>query len=215
VFARDAAIALSPSAVLTIDAAAASITPDELVSAVLLHRSTAVERRHRHLRQATSEANAAVGDRANDALRIDASVLRVRVVAEGGNLGLTQAARVEFALNGGRIYTDAIDNSAGVDTSDHEVNIKILLGAAIRSGVLDAADRDPLDEMTDEVAASCWPTTRRRRTPWRSPRWKPSTCSVCTPGRWERPSTPACSIARGLLMPKRCRNVAMGRSHRA
>ncbi|MET0627080.1 MAG: NAD-glutamate dehydrogenase, partial [Acidimicrobiia bacterium] len=158
VFARDAkSIALSPEAraVLGIDAGVTELTPDDLVSAVLRAPvdllwnggiGTFVK--------ATSETNLAVGDRANDAVRIDATALRARVVAEGGNLGLTQAARVEFALGGGRIYTDAIDNSAGVDTSDHEVNIKILLGAAIRSGVLDAADRDPLlGEMTDEVAA--------------------------------------------------------------
>ena len=103
--------------------------------------------------KATSENNAEVGDRANDAVRIDATQLRARVVAEGGNLGLTQAGRIEYALAGGRINTDFIDNSAGVDTSDHEVNIKILLNGAVRDGELTKSDRDRLlHEMTDEVA---------------------------------------------------------------
>jgi glutamate dehydrogenase len=103
--------------------------------------------------KATSENHAEVGDRANDAVRIDATQLRVKVVAEGGNLGLTQAARIEYALAGGLINTDFIDNSAGVDTSDHEVNIKILLNGAVRDGELTRSDRDRLlQEMTDEVA---------------------------------------------------------------
>ena len=84
--------------------------------------------------KAHTETHADVGDRANDAIRVDARELRCRVVGEGGNLGFTQRARIEFALAGGRINTDAIDNSAGVDTSDHEVNIKILLDAAARTG---------------------------------------------------------------------------------
>ena len=83
--------------------------------------------------KATTESDADVGDRTNDAVRVDASELRCRVVAEGGNLGFTQRARVEYALAGGRVNTDAIDNSAGVDCSDHEVNIKILLQRADRA----------------------------------------------------------------------------------
>src|SRR5207248_9058051 len=75
--------------------------------------------------KATHETHAEVGDRANDALRINGGEIRAKVVGEGANLGVTQRGRVEFALAGGRIDTDAIDNSAGVDTSDHEVNIKI------------------------------------------------------------------------------------------
>ncbi len=103
--------------------------------------------------KATHESNDAVGDRANDAVRVDACELRCRVVAEGGNLGVTQAARVEYALNGGRVYADAIDNSAGVDCSDHEVNIKILLREAIRVGALASEERDALlAALTDEVA---------------------------------------------------------------
>ena len=91
----------------------------------------AVERRHRHLREGRTETHAEVGDRANDAVRVDGDELRCRMVGEGGNLGFTQLGRVEYALAGGRINTDAIDNSAGVDCSDHEVNIKILLGDVI------------------------------------------------------------------------------------
>ncbi len=77
--------------------------------------------------KASTESHADAGDKANDALRIDATTIRAKVVGEGANLGVTQAARIEYALKGGRIDTDAIDNSAGVDTSDHEVNLKILL----------------------------------------------------------------------------------------
>ena len=103
--------------------------------------------------KAASETHAAVGDRSNDAVRINARELRCRVVAEGGNLGFTQAARVEYARAGGLVNTDAIDNSGGVDCSDHEVNVKILLDAAVRSGDLDAGERSALlHSMTDEVA---------------------------------------------------------------
>ncbi len=102
--------------------------------------------------KASYQSNAEVGDRATDALRINGNELRCKVVAEGGNLGFTQLGRVEYALAGGRINTDAIDNSAGVDCSDHEVNIKILVGAIIDAGKLAAQDRSAfLAEMTDEV----------------------------------------------------------------
>ncbi len=102
--------------------------------------------------KAPTETDAQVGDKANDAIRVDGGELRARVIGEGANLGLTQAGRIAFALSGGRINTDAIDNSAGVDSSDHEVNIKILTGAAIASGALKAADRNALlASMTDEV----------------------------------------------------------------
>ncbi len=104
--------------------------------------------------KASSETHTDVGDRTNDALRVDADELRVRVVGEGGNLGLTQRARIEFARHGGLINTDAIDNSAGVDTSDHEVNIKILLDRARSTGSLTDAERSSvLADMTDDVAA--------------------------------------------------------------
>jgi glutamate dehydrogenase len=103
--------------------------------------------------KATSEGNDAAGDRANDAVRVNGAQLRCRVVGEGGNLGLTQPARVEYALAGGLVNTDAIDNSAGVDCSDHEVNIKILLDAVVGTGVMTIEQRNALlEEMTDEVA---------------------------------------------------------------
>jgi len=107
--------------------------------------------------KAAAETDAQVGDKGTDALRINGDELRVKVVGEGANLGLTQAGRIVFAQNsrdgaGGRINTDAIDNSAGVDTSDHEVNIKILVGSAVTNGVLPADQRPALlASMTDEV----------------------------------------------------------------
>jgi glutamate dehydrogenase len=105
--------------------------------------------------KARAESDLEVGDKANDAVRVDGEQLRVRVVGEGGNLGLTQRGRVEYALAGGRVNTDAIDNSAGVDTSDHEVNIKIALNRPVDAGLLDPAGRAALlGEMTDEVAAA-------------------------------------------------------------
>jgi glutamate dehydrogenase len=94
--------------------------------------------------KASFETHADAGDRANDAVRIDATRLRARVVGEGGNLGLTQAARIEAALRGVRLDTDAIDNSAGVDLSDHEVNYKIALAPRVRSGQLSASQRHDL-----------------------------------------------------------------------
>ncbi|MGV9788826.1 NAD-glutamate dehydrogenase [Streptomyces sp. NPDC003435] len=104
--------------------------------------------------KSSAETDADVGDKANDAIRVDGADLRVKVVGEGGNLGLTQLGRIEFALQGGRINTDAIDNSAGVDTSDHEVNIKILLNSVVADGDMTVKQRNKLlAEMTDEVGA--------------------------------------------------------------
>jgi len=104
--------------------------------------------------KARAESHLQVGDKANDALRIDGEAIRARVVGEGANLGVTQRGRIAYAQKGGRIDTDAIDNSAGVSMSDHEVNIKILLGHAIATGALGAEERDPLlAQMTDDVAA--------------------------------------------------------------
>ncbi len=98
------------------------------------------------------ETHTDVGDRANDGLRVNGIELRCKMVGEGGNLGFTQRGRVEYALAGGLIYTDAIDNSAGVDCSDHEVNIKIALGAAVATGTLTIEQRNVvLADMTDEV----------------------------------------------------------------
>ena len=102
--------------------------------------------------KASYESNADVGDKANDSLRVDGKELGCKVVGEGGNLGLTQEGRIEFALGDGRIYMDAIDNSAGVDCSDHEVNIKILLDAVVENGDMTEKQRNELlAEMTEEV----------------------------------------------------------------
>lgn len=99
------------------------------------------------------EANQEVGDKANDALRINGEELRCKVVGEGGNLGFTQKGRIEFAKNGGRINTDAMDNSAGVDCSDHEVNIKIALISALKSKKINLEERNKmLEAMTDDVS---------------------------------------------------------------
>ena len=103
--------------------------------------------------KASDEVQGEVGDKANDAVRVSAGELRCRVLGEGGNLGLTQRARIEFALAGGRVNTDAIDNSAGVDCSDREVNIKILLDTAVSGGDLTEKQRnDLLAHMTEPVA---------------------------------------------------------------
>ncbi|NOQ64392.1 MAG: NAD-glutamate dehydrogenase [Methyloprofundus sp.] len=103
--------------------------------------------------KAESEQNSEVGDRANDALRINAKQLRCKVVGEGGNLGFTQSGRIEYALNQGRINTDSIDNSAGVDCSDHEVNIKILLNKLILQGDMTVKQRHVLlVSMTPQVS---------------------------------------------------------------
>jgi len=103
--------------------------------------------------KASSESHAEAGDKANDAIRVDGNAVRARCVGEGGNLGLTQRARIEYAAKGGRITTDFIDNSAGVDTSDHEVNIKILLDRVVADGDLTGKQRNALlEQMTDEVA---------------------------------------------------------------
>ncbi len=130
------------------------LTPTELIHAILLAPvdllwnggiGTYVK--------ASTESQFAAGDKANDGLRADGNELRARVVGEGGNLGLTQLGRVEYARAGGRINTDAIDNSAGVDTSDHEVNLKILLDQAVAAEQLTRDERNELlQSVTDEVA---------------------------------------------------------------
>jgi glutamate dehydrogenase len=133
---------------------ATTLSPGELIRAILLAPvdllwnggiGTYVK--------ASIETHADVGDKTNDAIRVNGRDLRVKVVGEGGNLGLTQRGRIEFARAGGRIFTDFIDNTAGVDCSDHEVNIKILLGGAVTDGELTMPERDELlVAMTDEVA---------------------------------------------------------------
>ena len=149
------AIELSEEIRAALDIKVETVTPTELMTAILKARvellylggvGTYVK--------APSESHLDVGDKANDGLRVDATQLRCKVVGEGANLGVTQAGRIAFARAGGRIDTDAIDNSAGVDTSDHEVNIKILTGQAERAGRLDRPSRNALlQSMTDEVGA--------------------------------------------------------------
>jgi glutamate dehydrogenase len=148
-------IAISPEIKRAFDIEADHLTPAELIRKLLTAPvdllwfggiGTYVK--------APSESQTEVGDRANDALRVNGDEIRAKVIGEGANLAVTQRGRVAFALAGGRIDTDAIDNSAGVDTSDHEVNIKILLDQAIASGALAPEDRQPLlAEMADEVAS--------------------------------------------------------------
>ena len=104
--------------------------------------------------KASSENNAEVGDKTNDLIRINGDEARFKVIGEGGNLGATQLGRIEFSLNGGHVYADFIDNSAGVDCSDHEVNIKILLNQIVQTGDLDKDERDALlMSMSDNVAS--------------------------------------------------------------
>jgi len=139
---------------LGLDEGVTKLSPPELMKAILLAPvdllwnggiGTYVK--------AATETHADVGDKANDAVRVDGADLRVKVVGEGGNLGLTQRGRIEFAKAGGKVNTDALDNSAGVDCSDHEVNIKILLDHLVTTGVLAKEQRNELlAEMTDEVA---------------------------------------------------------------
>ena len=155
VYARSAkSIDLSLQAREALGIEASSLTPNELIRAMLCAPvdllwnggiGTYVK--------AGSERHAEVGDRANDSLRVDASELRCKVIGEGGNLGCTQLGRVEFAARGGRVISDAIDNSGGVDCSDHEVNIKILLNDVVGSGDMTEKQRNLLlAEMSDEVA---------------------------------------------------------------
>jgi glutamate dehydrogenase len=148
------AIELSEQARTLLDLAAEVVSPAELITAILKGRTELL-----YLGgigtyvKASAQTDLEVGDKANDAARVNGRDLRCRVAGEGANLGFTQAGRVEFALNGGKVNTDAIDNSAGVDTSDHEVNIKILTGLAIRSEALASEDRNALlASMTDEIA---------------------------------------------------------------
>jgi glutamate dehydrogenase len=148
-------IAITPEVKAALSVAADAMTPAELVNAILKAPVDLVYNGGIGTYvKATGQAHAEVGDRANDAVRVDGRELRCKVFAEGGNLGCTQLGRIEFAQGGGRIYTDAIDNSAGVDTSDHEVNIKVLLGLPIADGDLTRKQRDQLlAEMTGDVAA--------------------------------------------------------------
>jgi len=151
---RAKSISLSAEARSALGISATRLTPNELIQAILRAPvdllwnggiGTFIK--------ASGESHADADDRTNDALRIDATELRCKVVGEGGNLGFTQLARVEYAQHGGRINTDAIDNSGGVDCSDHEVNIKIILNHIVTRGDLTVKQRNQLlTDMTDDVA---------------------------------------------------------------
>ncbi|WP_180897803.1 NAD-glutamate dehydrogenase [Martelella soudanensis] len=147
-------VTLTPEAAAAIGLEAAQYSPFEVMTAILKSEvdllwfggiGTYIK--------AAGETNAEVGDRGNDAIRINANELRVKVIGEGANLGVTQKGRIAFGLKGGRCNSDAIDNSAGVNCSDVEVNIKIALASAMRAGRLSRGDRDRLlAEMTEAVA---------------------------------------------------------------
>jgi len=146
-------IELSPEVRAALNIEETALTPDELMHRILLAPvdlfynggiGTYIK--------SSAESHAQVKDRANDNIRVSGNELRCKVVAEGGNLGATQAGRIEFALGGGRIFTDAIDNSAGVDCSDHEVNCKMWLDVEVNAGQLSEADRNKLlNDMTQDV----------------------------------------------------------------
>jgi glutamate dehydrogenase len=148
-------IPLSPEVKQLLDLDVDNIVPNDLIRAILKARvdllwnggiGTYVK--------AITERHNEVGDRSNDAIRINGNELRCKAVGEGGNLGFTQLGRVEYSLNNGLIYTDFIDNSAGVDCSDHEVNIKILLNGIVTNGDMTLKQRNVLlADMTDEIAA--------------------------------------------------------------
>ncbi|NVE00769.1 NAD-glutamate dehydrogenase domain-containing protein [Massilia sp. BJB1822] len=146
-------IELSPQVRAALDIEETALAPEELMHRILLAPvdlfynggiGTYIK--------SSAETNAQVKDRANDNIRVNGSELRCKVVAEGGNLGATQSGRIEFALAGGRIFTDAIDNSAGVDCSDHEVNAKMWLDVEMNAGQLSEADRNRvLNDMTGDI----------------------------------------------------------------
>jgi glutamate dehydrogenase len=155
IFNRSAkSIPLSPEMKARFDIAEDQLTPNALITAILKAPidllwnggiGTYIK--------ASSESHSDVGDKANDVLRVDAKDLRCKVIGEGGNLGVTQLARVEFALHGGKSNTDFIDNAAGVDCSDHEVNIKILLNRVVADGDMTVKQRNQLlEDMTDTVS---------------------------------------------------------------
>ncbi len=151
---RAKSIKLSPEVAKLFGIEDGQVTPNELISAMLRADvellwfggiGTYIK--------ASEETHVDVGDRANDAIRIDATELKAKVIGEGANLGVTQRARIEYGFRGGCCNTDSIDNSAGVDCSDHEVNIKILFGDIEAAGDLTRKQRDQLlEKMTDEVA---------------------------------------------------------------
>ena len=148
-------IELSPEARAALGTEALSLSPEQLLHTILqapvdLFYNGGIGT----YIKASNETHAQVKDRANDAIRVDGSQLRCKVVAEGGNLGATQFGRIEFAMAGGHIFTDAIDNSAGVDCSDHEVNVKIWLDTEVNDGNLSEGQRNRiLNDITSDIEA--------------------------------------------------------------
>lgn len=151
------AVPISPQARAALGLAdgVVSLSPPELVRAILLAPAQLLWNGGIGTYiKASAETNAEVGDKSNDLVRVDGKDMRVSVIGEGGNLGVTARGRIEFCRAGGKMNTDALDNSAGVDCSDHEVNIKVLLDGVVSAGLLPVAERNPLlASMTDEVAA--------------------------------------------------------------
>lgn len=151
---KEKLITISVEAQKALGVTESKFTPDDLIKAILTAPvdllwnggiGTYVK--------AKTQTHEQIGDKSNDALRINGGELRCKVVGEGGNLGFTQLGRIEYSKNGGRINTDFIDNSAGVDCSDHEVNLKIATSDEMRAGRIKRADRDKLlEKMTDDVA---------------------------------------------------------------
>jgi glutamate dehydrogenase len=154
IFDRSAkSIALSDEIRKRFDIAKTSVTPNELIRILLSAKTDLLwfGGIGTYIKE-SDESHLDVGDRANDAIRIDAAELNCKVIGEGANLGMTQRARIEAALNGVRLYADSIDNSAGVDCSDHEVNIKILIDKVVARGDLPVKKRNPLlAKMTNEI----------------------------------------------------------------
>jgi len=150
-------VPLSPQVKSMVGSSQDYVTPDELITLLL---KMPVELLWNGgigtYIKASTETNEQVKDKFNDALRIDGKDLKAKVVGEGGNLGFTQLGRIEYARKGGRLYTDSIDNSAGVDCSDHEVNLKIMLSQAVLQGKMSLPERNQLlASMTDDVAKLC------------------------------------------------------------
>lgn len=155
VFNRNAkSIKLTPEMKKAFDTKEESVTPNELIQIMLRAPVDLIWNGGiGTFVKSSQESHADVGDRANDGIRINGNEIQAKIVAEGGNLGLTQLGRIEYSLNGGVINTDFIDNSAGVDCSDHEVNIKILLNKIVADGDMTIPQRNKLlEKMTDEVA---------------------------------------------------------------
>ena len=183
-------IAITPEVKQALDIEADHLSPSELIREILRAPvdllwnggiGTYVK--------ASSETHADAGDKTNDSVRLDASALRCRVVGEGGNLGFTQRGRIEYALAAGRINTDAIDNAAGVNCSDHEVNIKILLDALVAGGELTADQRNELLRRDDRRSRRAGPVRQLHADAGDEPGARPGGDDD------RRPRSPACAIS--------------------